>query len=132
VLTTSKPIYAKKIKPAPRKIPLHPNSPKCPVLGGMNGFQFSGCTYCSPKRMNRSTTASFNTTIRLLTLADSLIPMTRMVDASNTMIMAGRLNNDPVRFQPGWVHATTALATSAEVHQRSGAEVTTVGRWSPK
>src|ERR1700682_4037944 len=112
-------------------MPLHPYSPKCPVLGGMKVCQLAGFTYFIPKRMNRSTTASFSTTIRLLTLADSLIPMTRIVDASTTMSMAGRLKNDPVRFQPGCKQAATALVTSAEVHQRSGAEVTAVGRCSP-
>jgi hypothetical protein len=70
--------------------------------------------------------------MKLFALADSLIPMTRMVLARRTMNMAGRLNRVPVRFQPAWVHAATALATSAEVHQRSGAEVKAIGRWIPK
>ena len=28
--------------PAPRRMPLHPYSPKVPVFGGMNGCQFAG------------------------------------------------------------------------------------------
>src|SRR3954464_15815761 len=98
----------------------------------MNGCQLPGFTYLTAKTMNMSTTASFSTTIRLLTLADSLMPMTRMVEASPTMSMAGGLNSQPGRFHPGWTHDATALVTSALVHQRSGAEVTVAGRWSPK
>ena len=48
--------------------------------------------------------------------------------ATSTMNTAGRLNSEPVGFQPGWTQAATALATSAAVHQRSGAEVIAAGR----
>jgi len=37
VETASKPMYEKNITPAPRRMPLQPNSPKCPSFGGMNG-----------------------------------------------------------------------------------------------
>ena len=36
---------AKKITPAPRSTPLHPNSPNLPVFGGMNGCQFAVLMY---------------------------------------------------------------------------------------
>ena len=38
VATMSKPMNTKKITPAPRKIPLSPNSPKVPVFAGMYGW----------------------------------------------------------------------------------------------
>ena len=78
--------------------------------------------------MNRSTIAILRITIRLLTLADSSMPITRMYVASSTMTIAGRLNSEPVGFQPGWVQAVTALATSAALQKRSGAEVIAAGQ----
>ena len=78
--------------------------------------------------MNSSTTASLRITIRLFTLADSSMPITSTVVASSTISIAGRFTSEPVGFQPGCTQAVTALATSAAVQKRSGAEVSAAGK----
>jgi len=52
-------------------MPLQPNSPKVPVLGGMNGVQFAEFTYNAPEAMTIRTTATLTMTMTLLTEADS-------------------------------------------------------------
>src|SRR5947208_737537 len=89
--TASNPIYAKKITPAPRSTPLQPYSPNEPAFGGINGCQFAELTYAAPPRMTMITTPTLTMTIAVLTLADSLMPITiRMVTAA-VIITAGRL-----------------------------------------
>ena len=77
--------------PAPVITPVQPNSPRVPVFGGMNGCQLAGFTACAAPKMNSSTTATFTNTITLLTLADSLMPMTSSVVMMPMITIAGRL-----------------------------------------
>src|ERR1700693_724916 len=58
----------------------------------MNGCQLAGLTACAAPTMNSSTTATFTNTMTLLTLADSLMPMTSRVVMIAIMMTAGRLN----------------------------------------
>src|SRR6266849_1156924 len=73
--------------------------------------------------MNNATTVSFSATMKLLTVADSLIPTT------STIAMAGRFTIDPVELRPGVTQPATALATSDASHHRNGAEVRAAGKW---
>src|SRR5579872_3266840 len=66
VETASNPMYAKKITPAPRMTPLHPNTPHSPVLGGTNGCQFCAFTYANPNAITSNTIATFTDTMMLL------------------------------------------------------------------
>src|SRR5207237_3278559 len=59
-------------------------------------------------------------TIRLLTLADSLMPITRIVDIRTTMKTAGRLSNAPVKLSPACPHPATACCTCTPVHHCVG------------
>ena len=77
--------------PPPRSTPLHPYSPKVPVLGGMNGCQLAVFTYAAPPTMTMITTATLTKTIAVLTVADSLMPMMMRIVTSTVMITAGRL-----------------------------------------
>src|SRR2546426_5039759 len=92
VLAASNPMYAKTTIPAPVITPDQPNSPRVPVFGGMKGCQLAGFTACAAPMMKSSTTATFTNTMTLLTLADSLMPMTSSVVMMAMMMMAGRLN----------------------------------------
>src|SRR5438477_10476322 len=74
-------------------IPDQPNSPHLPVFGGMKGCQFATLIAWAAPTINKRTTATFTKTIKLLKLADSLIPTTRSTVTMKTMITAGRLNN---------------------------------------
>ena len=62
-----------------------------PSDGGKNGCQFAGLIACAAAMMNSTTTAPLMNTITLLTLADSLIPMTSNVVTMAMMMTAGRL-----------------------------------------
>src|SRR5207248_5585901 len=77
--------------------------------------------------MNSATTVSFSATMKLLTVADSLIPTTSTNDMIATIAMAGRLTIDPVELRPGVTQPATALATSDASHHRNGAEVRAAG-----
>ena len=90
--TASKPMYAKKMTPAPAKMPLKPNSPNVPVFGGMKGCQFSATIARMPTKMNVTTTPTLTKTISVFTFADSRIPTTRIAEMIRTMRKAGRLN----------------------------------------
>src|SRR2546428_11963249 len=57
----------------------------------MNGCQLAALTACAANTMNSTTTASLMKTITLLTLADSLMPMTRSVVTRAMITTAGRL-----------------------------------------
>src|SRR5207244_12245308 len=71
--------------------PLQPNSPRTPVLGGMNGCQFAGFTAFAAAMMNRITTATLIITMTSLTVADSLMPMTSRKVTIAMIMTAGRL-----------------------------------------
>src|ERR1700732_120778 len=83
--TASNPMYAKKITPAPRATPDHPNCPNSPRFGGTNGCQFAaeiaGCfqRYPATIAMNVSTVPTFMNTTVVLTFADSRTPITKIV-----------------------------------------------------
>src|SRR5260221_360893 len=78
--------------------------------------------------MNKATTVSFSATMKLLTVADSLMPTTSTNDMIATIAMAGRFTMDPVEFRPGVTQPATARATSDASHHRNGAEVSGAGR----
>src|SRR6266550_3110821 len=59
-------------------------------------------------------------TIRLLTLADSLMPITRIVDIKTTMKTAGRLSHAPVKLRPECAHPATDCWTCMAVHHCVG------------
>ena len=61
----------------------------------MNGCQFALFTYIEPNPITSRTIATLTTTMTLLKLADSLIPMTRSVDMATTRSTAGRLMTPP-------------------------------------
>src|SRR5712664_2090304 len=104
VLTASNPMYAKNTMPAPAMTPFQPNLPP-PSAGGMNGCQFAGLMACAAAMIKNTTTAPLMNTITLLTLADSLMPMTKRVVTIAMMMAAGRLKT-AVTWVPSW-HATT-------------------------
>ena len=79
----SKPIYAKKIKNAPAKIPAAPL--------GANGVQFSGFTKNAPATTNKEITAYFITTINPAIFAESLVPLTNIQVINKTIKIAGKL-----------------------------------------
>src|SRR5438105_10724424 len=97
--TASNPMKAKKITPAPRSTPLHPNSPNLPVFGGMNGCQLAVLTYLMPNATKSTSTTTFTMTIVVLKPADSLMPTTRMAETASTISAAGTLNT-PVTVLP--------------------------------
>src|SRR2546422_9648752 len=59
-------------------------------------------------------------TMMLLTLADSLMPITRIVDIRTTMKTAGRLSHAPVKLSPLCAHPATACCTWRRVHHCVG------------
>src|SRR5204863_9227000 len=66
-------------------------------------------------------------TMKLLTVADSLMPMTRIVDMRMTMNTAGRLIHAPVKTSPALVQPTTAAVTFACVHHCVGEPASCAG-----
>src|SRR6266513_5921483 len=79
--------------------------------------------------MNSATTVSFSATMKLLTVADSLIPTTSTNDMIATIAIAGRFTMDPVEFRPAVPQPATPRTTSDASHHRNGAEVSAAGRW---
>jgi APA family basic amino acid/polyamine antiporter len=71
-----------------------------PVFGGISGVQLAGLTWARPTPTISSTIATLRMTIRLLTRADSLMPITRIVLIRATMKTAGRLTVAPVMLRP--------------------------------
>ena len=63
---------------------------------------------------------TFRITMKLLTLADSLMPITRIVDISTTMNTAGKLSHAPVKFRPARPQPATACSTCRAVHHCVG------------
>src|SRR5690349_3048491 len=103
---------------APVNTPLQPNSPatgtpSLTVCGGIKGCQFAGLIACAAPTMNSSTTATLMITITLLTLADSLMPMTRRVVTRAMMMTAGRLKIAVVVVPSAHVTAAPRAADSA-------------------
>ena len=76
-------------------MPLAPNCPKLPVLGGMNGCQCAGSTDHAPIAMKLSTTASLTATMALFSPADSRVPSTSSAVSASTIAAAGRLAMAP-------------------------------------
>src|SRR3989442_6210585 len=97
----------------------------------MNGVQLAGRTCGKPTSTTSKTMPTLRMTIRLLTRADSLIPMTSTADISATMATAGRLMIAPVMLSPGWAHPTTCAATCVAVHNCVGGAVKLAGMWTP-
>src|SRR5216683_7470108 len=94
----------------------------------MKGCQLALLMKNAPATMNRPTTASFSATMKLLTLADSLIPITSTTDMTATMAMAGTFSREPVVLSPLVTHPATCCVTSEASHQRNGADVRVAGR----
>src|SRR2546430_16078010 len=86
----------------------------------MNGVQLAGRTCGRATSTTSKTIPTLRMTIRLLTRADSLIPMTSTADISATMPTAGRLTIAPVRLSPGWAQPTAWAVTWAMVHNCVG------------
>jgi hypothetical protein len=82
--------------PAPRSTPLQPYSPKVPVLGGMNGCQFSVWMNMAPAPITIITIATLITTITAFTVADSLMPTISSIVTRIVMITAGTLKTATV------------------------------------
>src|SRR5690606_1011820 len=74
VAAVSKPMYEKKMMPAPVSTPLQPNSPDFPVFGGMYGSQFAVSMNENPAMMNTTMTATFTMTMIVLAVEDSRTP----------------------------------------------------------
>ncbi len=72
--------------------------------------------------------STFTMTMMLLSLDDSLIPITSTVEISATIKTAGTLTSAPVRLSPEWAHPARPEATSLAVHQAVGEFVSVAGR----
>src|SRR5437879_8776663 len=70
--------------------------------------------------------------MRLLTCADSLMPITGIVDISATTNTAGRLTIAPVRLSPVCAQPARPAWTFAAVHHVVGAAVSPAGSLRPK
>jgi len=70
VETASNPIYAKKISPAPPRIPPHPNWPD-PMLADVRRVVIRLIDVIPTSRMNATTTGTFRTTMNAFPRADS-------------------------------------------------------------
>ena len=81
-----------------------------------------------PMPTMRKMMASLSSTMKLLTRADSLMPITRIVDITATMNTAGRLTRAPVRLRPVCAQPAMAACTLAVVHHVVGAAVSVAGR----
>src|ERR1041385_7950506 len=98
----------------------------------MKGCQLEGVMCLSPIAMMIITMSTLRITMMLLTLADSLIPMTRMVDISATMNTAGRLISAPVRLSPACAQPGAAIDPACDaVHHTVGEAVRLAGRVTP-
>src|SRR6266513_4689510 len=86
----------------------------------------------NPTAMIKRMIVTLRITIRLLTLADSLMPITRMVDITTTMNTAGRLTHAPVKLSPRCKHPATACCTCTPVHHCVGEAARCAGIVMPK
>src|SRR5260363_12963 len=120
--TASKPISAKNTTAAPRSTPLKPNSPSCPLFGGIKApfglegvTQLAVSTYPMPAAIKISTIATLFTTIQLFTRVDSCTPRVSSSVAAATISIAGTFSQAPVRLHPA-----TASQTNGDSDHRSG------------
>ena len=97
----------------------------------MNGFQLAVLMWPSPTNTMSRMIDTLRMTMKLLTVADSLIPITRMVDISTTTNTAGALMIAPVRLSPVCAHPARPACTLPAVHHAVGALVSVAGRWIP-
>src|SRR5437762_12850396 len=88
VETASNPMYEKKMMAAAALIPAKPFGANPPVPGLV---QFDGLMRNAPTAMKNRMMPTLSSTIALLALADSLMPMTRMTVSNSTTATAGRL-----------------------------------------
>src|SRR6267154_3128264 len=86
----------------------------------------------SPTATTSRMIVTLSMTMKLLTVADSLMPMTRIVDMRMTMNTAGRLIHAPVKTSPAFVHPATAAVTFAWVHHCVGEPASCAGNVMPK
>src|SRR5262245_40985699 len=99
----------------------------------MKGFQLDETTCGMPTAMMIRTMMTLRMTMTLFTLADSLIPMTRIVDIRATMNTAGMLISAPVRLRPAWAQPGAAIEPTCDaVHHMVVELVRDAGRWMPK
>ena len=103
-----------------------------PAAGGTNGSQLAWLTYASPNAMNSRTTDSLTTTMMLLKVADSLMPMTSSTVIANTMIIAGTLRTAPVRVHPSVKMRQMLSPASVGAVWANGADVNAVGMLMPR
>ena len=82
--------------------------------------------------MKRNTTVSLMTTMTLLKLADSLMPMISRIVISATMIIAGRLSTAPVLDQPSVNSRQTLSPASGGAVWVYGADVYCGGMLMPR
>src|SRR6266436_7229676 len=97
----------------------------------MKGVQLARLRCDTPMSTTNRTIATLRITMRLLTRADSLIPITSTADISATMNTAGRLMIAPVRFSPAWAHPPAWAAAWAAVHNCVGGAVRLGGIRTP-
>src|ERR1041384_1377904 len=86
----------------------------------------------SATAMTRKMIVTLSITMKLLTVADSLMPMTRTVDIRMTMKTAGRLIHAPVKMSPTFEHPATAAVTLACEHHCGGEPASCAGKVIPK
>ena len=98
----------------------------------MNGFQLLAVMCDNPTATIKRMIATFRITMKLLTFADSLMPMTRIVDIRTTMNTAGRLIQAPVKFSPACPQPAAPAAACASVHHCVGDAESCAGIVMPK
>src|SRR5437667_493617 len=98
----------------------------------MSGFQLAAVMWVKPTATIKKMMVSLSSTMKLLTFADSLMPITRIVDITATTNTAGRLMMAPVRLSPVCAHPAMAAWTFAAVHHVVGAAVSPAGSLRPK
>src|SRR5882672_6581450 len=86
----------------------------------------------SPTATTRRMIVTLSMTMKLLTVADSLMPMTSTVDMRMTMNTAGRLIHAPVKMSPTFAHPATAAVTFACEHHCVGEPASCAGNVMPK
>src|SRR5437867_11908368 len=80
----------------------------------MNGCQLAGLIAWAAPPMNSSTTATFTKTMTLLTLADSVMPMTSSVVMIAMMMTAGRFKTAVMVERSARVTTVLLAAVSAD------------------
>src|SRR6266699_3745134 len=102
----------------------------------MNGCQLAGLMAWAAPTMNRRTTATFTNTITLLTLADSLIPMTSSVVMIAMMMTAGRLKTavtlDPSASETTYPDHPIATVTAPSAYSSTRSQPMIQANTSPR